>query len=245
MRTSRWLALAVLAAACGGGRPVQYPSPQALFDESLAAYRRGDCGFARRGFERLTRELPPRDPQQAEVRYYLAECTLRGGDQLEAARQFRRVADDFARHPLAPDALLRAGDAYRDLWRDPELDPTYGETALATYRELVGRYADTPAAQRAQLRIRAVNGMLAAKEFRNGVFYFRLRAYDSAIIYFKDVIAKYPLSPHAPLAVLRLIETYDRIRYDEEKQEMCQYLRQYYPQAADGTSACPEGAAAP
>ncbi len=87
--------------------------------------------------------------------------------------------------------------------------------------------------------------MLAAKDYRNGVFYFRLRAYDSAIIYFRDVIAKYPQSPYAPRAVLRLIETYDRIKYEEEKQEMCQYLRQYYPQAADGATACPEGAASP
>lgn len=238
-----WLLVALCA--CGGGRPRQFPSPQALFDEALAAYRHGDCKFAREGFERLVRELPPRDPQQADARYYAAECTLRAGEPLEAARQFRRVADDFPRHVLAPDALLRTGDAYRELWRDPELDPTYGETALATYRELSGRYPESPAAARAQLRMRTVTEMLAEKAYGTGVFYFRLRAYDSAIIYFKDVVATYPRSPFAPQAVVRLIETYRRIRWDEERREMCAYLRQYYPDAAreaDGLACGPDAA---
>lgn len=231
--------------ACGGNRLAQYPDPERLYTVGIDAYRRGDCRLARQAFERILLELAPRDPQQVEARYYVAECTLKDGDQLEAARQFRRLADDFPRHRLAADALLRAGDAYRALWRDPELDPTYGETALATYRELEARFPTSRAAARARLRIAVVNEMLAEKDYRNGVFYYRLRAYDSAIIYLRDVIAKFPRSPFAPLAVLKLIETYERLRYTEEQQEMCQYLRQYYPEAADGASGCPEGAASP
>ena len=45
------------------------------------------------------------------------------------------VSDETPNSPLAPLALERAGDVYADLWRRPELDPTYGQTALATYRE--------------------------------------------------------------------------------------------------------------
>src|SRR2546430_8850043 len=34
------------------------------------------------------------------------------------------------------------------LWRKPELDPSYGESALAIYQELAGRYPGTDAAAR-------------------------------------------------------------------------------------------------
>jgi outer membrane protein assembly factor BamD len=115
------------------------------------------------------------------------------------------------------------------MWRNPALDPTYGETALATYRELLSRYPGTPAAQRANLRVQQLNERLADKDYRNGVFYLRLRAYDSAIIYFKDVVATYPQSSYAALSVVRLVEIYRRLGYDDERNTMCVYLHQYYP----------------
>jgi outer membrane assembly lipoprotein YfiO len=182
----------VLAACHSETISDQYPDPASLFDAAMTAFRQGDYSRARTAFQNLTVELSPRDDRQPEARYYLAECMMRSGDELEAAGQFRRVADDFPTHRLAADALLRAGDAYAAMWRNPALDPTYGETALATYRELLSRYPGTPAAQRANLRVQQLNERLADKDYRNGVFYLRLRAYDSAIIYFKDVVGDLP-----------------------------------------------------
>ena len=229
----------LLLSGCGAKLdPSQHPTPESLYEASMKAYRSGRWNAARQGFQRLTFELPPRDDRSADVRYYLAECMLQQGERLEAARQFRRVADEYPRHRLAPDALLRAGDAYLKLWSNPELDPAYGETALATYTELLGRFPSSPAAPRAQLRVAQLNERFAAKDFRNGDFYLRFRAYDSAIIYFKDIIARYPRTSYAPKAVLGLVKAYDRIGYDEEKHEMCLHLEQYYPGTEDGEGRC-------
>ncbi len=74
-------------------------------------------------------------------------------------RRTRRRID-----PIAPEALLRVGDVYADLWRRPELDPTYGQTALATYQELLNRYPAAAAAKRAQLRIAELNERFAYKD---------------------------------------------------------------------------------
>ena len=41
------------------------------------------------------------------------------GSQLEAAREFRKASDDTPNDPIAPEALLRVGDVYADLWRRP------------------------------------------------------------------------------------------------------------------------------
>ena len=88
------------------------------------------------------------------------------------------------------------GDVYADLWRRPELDPSYGQTALATYQELLNRYANSSAAARAQERINELHERFAYKEYRAGLFYFKLKAYDSAILYLKDVVATYPARGH-------------------------------------------------
>jgi outer membrane assembly lipoprotein YfiO len=113
---------------------------------------------------------------------------------------------------------------------------------MVTYRELMARYPASAAADRAQLRIAAIEEMFAEKEFKGGVFYLRLGAYDSAIIYFKGVVAEYPRSSYAPKAVMKLIDAYNKIGYVEEKREMCQYLWQYYPPGRGGGTAGLSGA---
>jgi outer membrane protein assembly factor BamD (BamD/ComL family) len=130
------IALAGLA-ACGQG-PKLTPASQP--DVELARARRqfhsGDCTHASVSLRRLTFELGPTQPELAEVHYYLAECYFQTGDKVQAAHEFRQVADQYPTSEYAPLALLRAGDANLRLWRRPELDPTYGQSALAIYQEL-------------------------------------------------------------------------------------------------------------
>ena len=230
----RWLLLAWGALSACSTRQYDfsdYVSAQAVYDAGIEAYRTGDCGFAEAAFRQVQLNYQARDPKQAEARFYMAECLFSRRQLLEAARLFRRVTDEFPRHPLAPDALLRAGDAYAEMWKTPDLDPTYGETAVATYQELQQRFRGTPAAERARLRILQMDGWFAEKDFDTGRHYIRMKAFDSAIIYFRSVVANYPQSTYAPLSVMRMIEIYERLEYEQEKLEMCGYLQRYYPES--------------
>ena len=244
-----WTALGavVVLGACGGGP--RAPAPAVPLDPVLAQaradYHNGRCKRAVPKFARAVGELPAQDPRVAEATYYLAECDFASGLFLEASRQFRRVADVHGGHPLAPDALLRAGDALAELWEHPELDPLYGESAIAVYRELIARYAGTRAAQRAGVKLTALEDRFAEKDYLNGVFYERLRAYDSAIIYYRSVVANYAQSSFASRALVHLAETYRRIGYAEEEKETCEHLRRYYPNAEGLGEACPAAVAVP
>ncbi len=244
MRTAALLIGVALASACGGKprEPAPVTAADSLYQAAMRQYRRGDCSHAREGLRQLAANLPAGDPLAAETAYYLAECDYADGLYLEAARQFRRVADEHAAHPLAPDALLRAGDAQTELWKNPELDPEYGEAAMTTYRELVARFPDSRAAARAGPKLVKLADMFADKEFRNGRFYQRLKAYDSAILYFRSIVADYPQSRYAPLALLRLVQVYRILEYTEELRDTCEHLRRYYPQAGGLDAACPAAA---
>ncbi|PYO84337.1 MAG: hypothetical protein DMD65_03305 [Gemmatimonadetes bacterium] len=249
MRTLRRLWLLACAAAACHHAPRVAPSPPAAHPvaelaRARAQFRRGDFGHAAVSFRRLTYELTATDPQMAEVQYYLAECEFQTGDRVQAAHDFRQVADQYPTSEYAPLALLRAGDANLRLWRRPELDPSYGETALALYQELAGRYPGTEAATRAQAHVQQLREQFAEKDYKNGMFYFRRRAYDSAIIYFKDVIANYQGTSRVPEALMRLVESYRAIGYAEELKETCANLRRFYPTAAGVTKSCPADSSA-
>jgi outer membrane protein assembly factor BamD len=217
----------------------QYATPVELFDAAKAEYQRGNCGAAEQGFTRVLSQLPPRDPRIAEARYLLGECQIESKRYLEASRELRRVADDFPQHEVAPTALMRAADALANLWKRAELDPTYGEQSLSVYSELLNRYPNSSAAALTRERVTELGDQFALKDLKTGDFYFRIKAYDSAIIYYRSVITSWPQSQHAPKALMKLVETYQRIGYDEEATETCEHLRRFYAEADGLAEVCP------
>ncbi len=231
----RWACLPLLLlvaslAGCGSGRaaaPRVTPTPVSRVAESA------------KHLGRALLEFPPGDPRTSQAHFFLGEAQLALGSNLEAAREFRKVSDDTPDDPLAPEALLRVGDAYADLWRRPELDPSYGQTALSTYQELLNRYPGGTPAQRAQARIADLQERFAYKEYKAALYYFRLKAYDSAILYLKDLVATYPRAKVAPDALIHLVQAYKTLGYKEDVQETCGYIRRFHPGTSGIREACP------
>lgn len=235
------LAGAVLLAACfGGGAQAPRPvvDPETRFGQAMHEFRTGNFGRSLTMFQAIQFELSNRDTLLPKTRFYMAESHAGAGDFIAAAREFRRVADDFPSDALAPLALLRAGDQFGRMWRRPELDASNGETALATYQELIGRFPESSAARIAQARVRQLEDMYARKDYENGLFYFKRGGWDSAILYFRSLIAHYPGASVVPDAYVKLVQAYDAIGYVEERRETCDHLREHYGSRADVRRVC-------
>ena len=67
----------------------------------------------------------------------------------------------------------------------------------------------------------------------------RLKAFDSAILYLKDLIANYPKSAVAPDALVKLVQAYKTLGYREDVQETCDYIRRFHPKAPGAQEVCP------
>ncbi len=225
-------------AGCHRWNVASFPTPEALYSASLRAYRHGLYDNALEGFQKLGYDLPPGDSLRSRVKYWSAQCKMGTGDYVTAAREFRNIADDDPDDPMAADALLRAADAHREMWRRPQLDPSEGQTALSTYAELESRYPDSPAAHIAVARVRELNDWFATKDYETGDFYLRRGAYDSAILYFRSVIATYPTASVVPDAFVKLVRAYKALGYKEEMDETCQTVRQYYGARRDVRELC-------
>jgi outer membrane protein assembly factor BamD len=247
-------AILVLLSACGAGPKPATVSPtpvsrvsetaspaevDSLWKKGVRAIRRGKWAEGQRNLERVMLEFAPGDPRIPEAHFLLGEAQYGMGSHLQAAREFRKVSDETPNDSLAPAALLRVGDVYADLWRRPELDPSYGQTALATYQELLNRYPGGSPAKRAENRIADLQERFAYKELKAALYYFRLKAYDSAILYLKDLVATYPRASVAPQALVKLVQAYSKLGYREDVQETCGYIRRFHPKARGVRQVCP------
>ncbi len=123
----------------------------------------------------------------------------------------------------------RAGHAYEHLWRRPDLDDNYGQSALAEFQTLLALYPTSPLKDRAEQQVAHLQEWFAEKDYLNGLHYFHRKAYDSSIIYFKDVVKNYPNVPITREAYLRLVEAYQKIRYKDDADDVCNTLRVTYP----------------
>lgn len=215
---------------------------EALYAASLGAFEHKRWDNAVTGFEKLTTDLSARDSLLPRSYWYLAAAHEHLEEHLLAAQSYNRLVESFPEDSLADDAALEASRSYRRMWRKPQLDPVYGETALAQYNTLIGMYPTSPLIPVAQKEIAELENWFAIKEYGAGMYYLRRKAYDSGIIYFRGLIDKYGNTPTAREAALRLVESYKAIRYRDDAKDMCAQLRQKYPSDGDVAKAC-EGVA--
>jgi outer membrane protein assembly factor BamD len=228
-----------MSACHGNFDPKVYASsPEALFAASLKQFNGHHYDNAAKGFEQLTHDLPARDALLPLSYYYLGESQEKDGDHLLAAQSFTRISDAFPDDSLAPTALLAGGRSYSKMWRKPELDATYGTSALNTFESLVSLYPDSHLAPQAKVEIARLDNMFATKDLDVGAHYLRRGAYDSAIIYFKDVIKKHPSATAARTAYLDLLTSYRAIKYDADAKDLCTVALKTYPNDKEVAQQC-------
>ena len=243
MHVRNWTLVALAAVAlvgCRGGfRLSQYPTPQSLYEAGVREYEQEHWNNAIAAFEKLTLDLSARDTLLPRAFWYLANAHSRQREHLLAAQAYSRLFESFPDDTLADDSALEAGRSYRRLWRKPTLDPTYGETALATFSTLIGLYGESSEhADAARREIAELEEWFATKSYMTGRFYQRRRAFDSAIIYYREVLDRWPHVPRARDALLRLAESYRAIRYGEDYAEICARLRETYSADAEVAEVC-------
>jgi outer membrane protein assembly factor BamD len=242
MDSSRRVPLAVLLlalAACHPEfQPTSYTTNEALYKAATEEFQHGRMDNAIAAFEKLTTDLPARDTLLPRSHWFLAKAHQARGEWVSAAASYSHLVESFPDDTLSDDAALEAARSYRKLWRKPALDPTYGESARASFATLLSLYPQSPLIPTAQRELAELEEMFAQKNYLAGMYYMKRGGYDSGIIYFKDVVAQHPAGATARLAQIRLVESYKAIRYKEDAQDVCMVLRRSYPEDSEVRVAC-------
>lgn len=241
----RRAALALASAAALSGCSVfRTPPPlttESAYTQGMAAY---EAGRYRRAAELLSQFVTAAgsDARLKPALMTVARSHVRTGEYVTAAAEYLRVATEFPSDPEAVQARFGLCDAYHRLSPKAQLDQEYTVAAITYCESYAQLYPATPEAAQATGWVGEMRAKLGTKAYQAGFFYFRRGLYDAAIVYFNDVLQNYGDTPSAPAALLRLVETYDRLGYDEEKTAARVRLLQEYPQSDEARSlAAPAG----
>ncbi|MEK6612507.1 MAG: outer membrane protein assembly factor BamD [Gemmatimonadota bacterium] len=232
--------LAALAACAPAFKPAKFPTSTRLFEASLERLQKKKWDDAVTGFEKLTLDLSSRDSLLPLAHFYLARARTGRAEHLLAAQEYTKLAESFGDDSLADDAMFESGKSYSRLWRRPALDPQYGQLAQVQYRLTLTLYPDSPRKGEAEAELKRLDEWFATKDFDTGDSYFRRRAYDSAIIYYRDIVKNYPNTDRARQAMIRMVQAFRSpvMNYKEDAKEVCATLRTLYPADKAVVAAC-------
>ena len=218
-------------AACGGRQvPLTELSADQLWARGVQEFNEEDWSEAIEYFDRYVL-VGGSDPRVHQAQYYTADARFRNEEYVTAATEFTRLAGDLGRTDLADDARFMACRAYEELSPEPQLDQEYTRGAIQHCQALVDYFPDSEFADRAREIVERMWNRLAAKVYEGGEWYFDREAYDSAIIYFEDVVEQFPDTPYAPRALARLVEIYGILEYAEEREAARERLLREYPES--------------
>jgi tol-pal system protein YbgF len=116
----------------------------ALFAAAQKAEKDGDGGVAREMYEEYARKWPS-DARTAEARFRSGQLSFGQKRWREALLAYGKVAEDFPRSDLAPDAMLGAADSMLKL--------EMADDAKAVLQQLVSKYPKSKAASAARKRL--------------------------------------------------------------------------------------------
>ncbi len=221
------LALSLAVWACPKELPPDLPADE-LYRIGRERFQRHKWSGAIEALQRFLFQ-DPGHPKADSAQYLIAESYFQQHQYLTAASEFLRLAQTRPAGALADDARYRACLAYFRLSPRPELDQQYTEEAIDQCRSVVLLYPRSPFAQKAAQRVKELTDKLARKYYLNAVYYFKRKAYDSAIVYLEYLLKTYKGASVEPEALRTLWETYMKLGYRTEAEQTRERLLREYP----------------
>ena len=203
-------------------------SVEALYNNALDNLEAGWHQNAAKLFDELERQHPY-SAWAIKAQLMAAYSHYQQGAYDEAIIALDRYIELHPGHRDIAYAYYLKGLSYYEQISDVGRDQKMSELALATLRDIVKRFPDTPFARDARIKLELTRDHLAGKEMEIGRYYMQRREYLAAINRFKYVIEKFQTTRHTPEALHRVTESYLALGITDEAQMATAVLGYNYP----------------
>ncbi len=138
------------------------------------------------------------------AQFKLGQCYMDIDDYINAALAFKEIIENYPKSSLLDDAKYQIAICAASSTSGPEYNEEDTEKAIKEFKDFVKRYPDSNMEKEARNFIDKLEGQKAQKNFDIARFYERQGNTESAVIYYEEILEKYPESEWASQALERL-----------------------------------------
>ena len=231
-------ALALLAAACGGGRGPDIPlattgADDLLFERGTDLLEDGDWRNAREHFLQI-RDNYPQSPLRAETRLGIGDSLIAEGTveaYVSALSEFRDFLAQYPTHDRADYAQYRLGMVYFLQMRRAERDQGGTRNALTEFELFLERYPRSPLRPDVESRVREARDRLSESYFVVARYYHRRKWYPGAIDRLEQILKEDPGYAGRDAVYFHLADSFRNSEREEDALEMFERLMEEFPQS--------------
>lgn len=139
-----------------------------------------------------------------QAQFKMAQTMKDAGRYDEATIAFQKILDDYPASPLYDKAKYEMANSAYKASLQPAYDQAPTDKALKAFEEFTAGTTDQKLTAEAQETIKRLKNKAAEKSFNTAEFYEQIKRYESAIVYYKDVIDRWPDSASAEVAKVRI-----------------------------------------
>lgn len=162
-------------------------------------------------FKKVT-ENAPYSKYAPMAQFKIGEAHKKAGNFNEAIVEFQKVVDNYPQSELVDDAKYEIAFCTYKASLKPHYDQTPTDVAIKQFEEFAAQEEDEELTREAEEALRDLKEKKAASIYDVAFFYERRRRYGSALIYYNEVLEKYPDTGYA-------VKALSRIKIVEEKQK--------------------------
>lgn len=149
------------------------------------------------------------------AQFKIGECYKKNNQFKEAAEAFSKIVSDYPKSLLYEQAKYEVAYCTYKMSLNPNYDQEPTEDAIKEYEEFIKTKDTTDTLKDAQQALVKLQEKKAASLYTTANFYERTSHYESAIVYYKEIVDNYPRTSWAKKAFNKITEL--QIRLEKNK----------------------------
>jgi len=149
-------------------------------------------------------EIAPYSDLAADAKLYAAELQRRKKQFDEAIESYQYIMEHYPRSSAAETALFELASCYYDKALRARYDERSISLANTNFKSYVEKYPDGKFVKEARDKLMSLDDKKAKGAFEVGRFYEKKKAFQSALMYYTEVLQRHPLSAWAVKAEERI-----------------------------------------
>ena len=141
------------------------------------------------------RENAPFGEYADKAQFMVAECHKKSGQYGEAAKAFQKMIEEYPRSNLMDSAIYEVAQCTYLASLSPDYDQELTDVAIKEFKGIAEENVGSSVSDEARAAVTMLENRKAESIFNTAEFYKRQKKYKSAVIYYREVLEKYPYSP--------------------------------------------------